>query len=136
MSAASIQGLPRTTQPTNQQTGDNQSGADIPPYRIVKRVLAGTPGGIALATTNADFYCGTTTETIYNTRGASYQDAGLAVVETGGVFAVGDRLTSDASGRAIKSTALTQSLLGRAYTASSGAGDFASYESRRDGNIA
>jgi hypothetical protein len=134
--AATPQALPKFTIPSLQQSGDNQSGTDIPPYRIVKRVLAGTPGQIALATTNADFYVGTTTETVYNGRSASVQDGGLAVVETGGVFAVGDRLTSDGSGRAIKSTSLTHQLLGRAYTASTGAGDFASYESRREGNIA
>jgi hypothetical protein len=134
---SSKQAVPKTTIPSYQSPGDNQSGADIPPCRIMKRVLAGTtPNLVALATSNADIYAGVSTELMYNGRAQSYQDGGSPAVETGGVFNVGDRLTSDASGRAIKSTALTQSLLGCAETASSVLGDFAAVKLWREGNIA
>src|SRR4051812_10770432 len=101
--AATPTSLPKITQPSYQRTGDNQSGADIPQYRIVKRDVSGV-GLIALDDSNAGFIVGVTTEKIYSGRAGSVQEAGMPVVETGGAFAIGDRLTSDATGRAIKST--------------------------------
>lgn len=47
---------------------------------------------------------------------------GSAVVEAGGVIAVGDPLTTDAQGRAIKSTAGTDYVFGDARGAAAGAG--------------
>jgi hypothetical protein len=50
---------------------------------------------------------------------------GTAFVETGGVFAAGDLIISDALGRAIVSTANTDFVKGEALTASTAVGGYA-----------
>lgn len=111
------------TQPSNFRTRINEGAADITRGKILKY---GTGvDGAALSTSSGDEFCGVSVETMEGTTAGaiprSAQIAGKAMVTSGGVIAIGDKLTSDSSGRAITATGTNQSTIGTAETAATGA---------------
>jgi hypothetical protein len=124
------------TQPNYFRAVKNDSGSDIPKCRIVKATSAVNGGALATAVTDA--FVGVSSEIIYNGKSQSVQVDGLAIVETGGAFNIGDNLTTDAQGRAVVATqaaGASQNIIGRAATASGGAAEFAGVELKQLGNL-
>lgn len=102
-----------------------QIGGDIAPYRIVAlddERLAGQ------ATTTEDVLIGTADELgkqANDTVDVAMSD--IPEVESGAAIAVGDPLTADAQGRAVKATATGQRIIGFAFASASGAGEIIDY---------
>lgn len=102
-----------------------QTSGDIAPYRIVT-VDAGRQATQATAATLA--LIGTSDELgrqSNNTVDVAMSD--IPEVESGAAIAVGDPLTADAQGRAVKATATGQRVIGFALAAASGAGEIIDY---------
>lgn len=90
--------------------------AAVPRYRIVK---PGATGGCVLATAATDKLLGTNGSEMGSAIG-EVADVGVGpvpVVVLGGTVAAGDHLTSDASGKAIATTTIGHSTIGRARIA-------------------
>jgi hypothetical protein len=124
------QAVPSITNPSYFRAFDNQSGADIGQYLIVKKDTSGVDLG-ALATAVTDILIGVTTEIVYSGRSASVQRGGRGKVIAGAAVSIGDALTTDGQGRAItanQAPGAVQNTIGRAVTAASAAGDVISYD--------
>lgn len=109
--------LREQTQPSYFRAGINPagSGSDIPAHRFVKQ---GTnKDEIALATAVTDKIKGVTTEIVYEGKSQSYKVSGLSKIQVGAAVAVGDYLTTDASGRAITAATAGDLIKGRAESA-------------------
>jgi hypothetical protein len=122
------------TQPNYHRTGINFGVTDIPAKRIVKVDPAGGVDSILLDAAATTPIAGVTTEIIYAGKSASYQKDGKVVVTAGAAVAIGDGLTSDGSGRAIKATAGNM-ILGRAVTLATTLGDDIEVELGAQGNV-
>lgn len=100
-------------------------GTAIATKRIVIRSGTTHPNEVALATTATDAYLGVTTQAISPTATqeayGNVQTRGKAIVESGGTVSVGDRVTSDGSGRGIQASA-GNAVFGIANTATTGTG--------------
>lgn len=135
---ATLTSLRTITQPNNYRPGKNAGTVQIPRYRIVALDVTGVDQ-VALAVSSTDLLFGVTDiEIDPNGREDSIQVGGKAKVQTGAAFNIGDKLTSDSTGRAVPATetaASPVSILGRAVTASSGADDFAEVELRQNGSL-
>lgn len=102
-----------------------QAGAELAPYRIVT-VDADMLATQATAATHA---------LIGTSDGLGKQPNGtvdvamsdIPEVESGAAIAVGDPLTADDEGRAVKATANGQHIIGLAFAAASGAGEIIDY---------
>lgn len=113
------------TEPTCYRSGINEGAASISRGYILKYGAAF--GGCALSTSSSDRFFGVALETMEgSTAGArtrSVQRSGRAMVVAGAACSIGDKLTTDSSGRAIPATGTNQSVLGTALLAASTAGD-------------
>jgi len=116
MSAYTTQ--PRTiTQPNYFRPARNDGATTIEPGYILKR--GNTVDEVELASAATDAFCGVSVEDIEQDQTRSMQVDGKVAVVAGGSISIGDRLTSDANGKAIAATANTQTTLGYAVTAAS-----------------
>jgi hypothetical protein len=116
------------TQPNYYRQGVNSDVAVIPAMKIVQMDTA-TADGIKIATAVGNILLGVTDIDIAIGEEQSYQRTGKARVLAGAAFNRGDKLTTDGSGRAIVSTTpATDGLIGRAWTAATGANDIAEVE--------
>lgn len=119
---------PRAIVPDSSVRGCKNADAnnDIPAKRIVKFDGSNGVDAVALATAATEKYVGVTMETI--TKGSKWGDvqvAGRAVVTAGVAIAIGDRITSGASGKAAvwaPAGGTNNSVLGVAMSAASGDG--------------
>lgn len=114
------------TNPTVFRSFVNEGEEVIPENRIIKMTGTSYLGG-DLATSAADRLWGISTEPVSPGISSSIQVAQVAVVETGGAFARGDKLTSDAQGRAVEAGE-EDSVIGIAAQPSTGAGEFVGVE--------
>ena len=102
-----------------------QVDGDIAPYRIVtlnaERLAeqATAPESVMIGT--ADELGKQTNDTV------DVAMSDIPEVESGAVIAVGDPLTADAQGRAVKATATGQRIIGFAFASASGAGEIIDY---------
>ena len=102
-----------------------QVSGDIAPYRIVT-VDADMLATQATAPTHA--LIGTSDELGKQPNGTvDVAMSDIPEVESGAAIAVGDPLTADAEGRAVKATATGQHIIGLAFAAASGAGEIIDY---------
>lgn len=128
------QSIRAITQPSYFRSGINLSGADIAANRILKHGT--TVDEIALATAVTDSFAGVSDEIIYDTLSQSYQVDGKARILSGGAISIGDEITSDSTGRAIAASqapGAVQSVIGRAVTEASGAGELVEVELKQLG---
>lgn len=106
-----------------------KAGADLSAvanqYKIVKFTAASTIGLAAAAT---DKLIGVLQNRPQANVGAAVAVAGRALVKAGAAVAVGDRLTADASGRAIATTTAQNAYIGVAVTACSNADEIIEVE--------
>jgi hypothetical protein len=113
------------TKPSYFRNRINEGAADITRGKILK-VGAGSDG-CALATSTGDEFCGVSTETMEGTTAGaitrSVQVGGKVMVTSGAAIAIGDRLTTDSSGRSIPATGTNQSTIGIAQTAATAANE-------------
>lgn len=119
--------LREQTQPSYFRAGINPagSGADIPPHRFVQQGTNKDEVALAAAATNT--LLGVSFETIYEGKSQSYKVSGPTVVEAGGAVAIGDRVTTDANGKAV--TAATGNIVkGFAKSAAASDGDLMEIE--------
>lgn len=101
------------------------SGALLP-YRIVAH--APTAFMAMQATGPADKLIGTSDELGKQSNGrVDIAMSDIPEVEAGAAIAVGDPLTADAEGRAVRATATGQHIIGFAFAAASGAGEIIDY---------
>lgn len=102
-----------------------QASGDIAPYRIVS-VDADMLATQASAATHA--LIGTSDELGKQPNGTvDVAMSDIPEVESGAAIAVGDPLTADAEGCAVKATANGQHIIGLAFAAASGAGEIIDY---------
>ena len=102
-----------------------QAGGELAPYRIVT-VDADMLATQATAATHA--LIGTSDELGKQPNGTvDVAMSDIPEVESGAAIAVGDPLTADAEGRAIKATATGQHIIGLAFAAASGEGEIIDY---------
>jgi Uncharacterized conserved protein (DUF2190) len=102
--------------------GLNSSVSDIAAKRIVKGDAANGEHGVALSTAATDKFRGITMETLVAGRLGDVQKAGMGILTAGGVVAIGDRITSDGSGKGIATTTEDNTVIGEARTAATGDG--------------
>lgn len=102
--------------------GRNASGADILGQRILEVDPANAPDGVDIATAVTSNIKGVSMGVIVDGFTGDVQTDGLARVTSGAAVAVGDRVTSDAQGRAVTAAADNDVIAGVANTAASGAG--------------
>ena len=102
-----------------------QVSGDIGPHRII---ALGADRLAALASADAHVLIGTSDELGKQPNGTvDVAMSDIPEVESGAAIAVGDPLTADAEGRAVKATANGQRLIGFAFAAASGAGEIIEY---------
>lgn len=108
--------------------GLNFAGADIAAKRLVGYDGANGRNAVALAATATTKFVGVTMETIpaavssVAVGGRDVQRKGEAILTAGGVVAIGDRITSDGSGKGIASVTEDNTVAGEAISAASGDG--------------
>lgn len=111
-------------QPSCFRNRHNTGAADIIRGKILTPSTTEVDG-CALATSATASYCGVSVETMQgSTNGVitrSAQISGVAAVIPGAQIAIGDKLTSDSTGRAIPVTLTSQTVIGTARTAASAA---------------
>lgn len=100
--------------------GLNSGVVDIAAKRLVKYDAANGENGCALATLATDKFKGVTQETLVAGRLGNLQKEGMTILTAGGVVAIGDRITSDGSGKGIATTTEDNTVAGEAVTAASG----------------
>lgn len=116
------------TQPNYWRDGVNTDAIVIPKNSIVQMDTTAAKG-IKRAAAVGNILLGVTDIDIAIGEDQSYQRNGKCRVLTGAAFNRGDKLTTDATGRAIVSTTpATDGLIGRALTASLAANDLAEVE--------
>lgn len=99
---------------------------ELAPYRIA--TFAETSGMIAQASDPGEALLGTTDELGLQSNGrADIAMSAQPEVEAGEVLALGDPLTTDAEGRAVKATATGQHIIGYALGKAEAAGDIIDY---------
>lgn len=102
-----------------------QVGGEISPYRIVAlddERLAGQ------GTTPEDVLIGTADELGKQANGTvDVAMSDIPEVESGAAIALGDPLTTDGQGRAVKATAAGQRIIGFAFASASGEGEIIDY---------
>ena len=102
-----------------------QASGVIAPYRII---TLGVDHLATQATAAPEALIGTSDELGKQTNGmVDVAMSDIPEVESGAAIAVGDPLTSDAQGRAIKATAAGQRIIGFAFAAASGEGEIIDY---------
>lgn len=102
-----------------------QASGDIAPYRII---TLGVDRLATQATAATEALIGTSDELGKQTNGmVDVAMSDIPEVESGAAIAVGDPLTADAQGRAIKATATGQRIIGFAFAAASGDGEIIDY---------
>jgi len=102
-----------------------QASGDIAPYRII---TMGADRLAAQATAATHVLIGTSDELGKQTNGVvDVAMSDIPEVESGAAIAVGDPLTADAAGRAVKATANGQHIIGFAFAAASGEGEIIDY---------
>lgn len=110
------------TQPTCFRSGRNLGAAVSKGYLLTKNTSAAN--AVELANSATDLPAGICVEAMAASGVArSFQITGRADCVCGAAVAIGDRITSDASGRGIAATADSQSIWGVANTATSAAGE-------------
>lgn len=112
------------TEPSCKRGRHNEGAATITRGHILK--YGSTQDGCALATSSSDEFCGVSLEDMEGTTYGqvitrSVQIGGKAMVISGDAISIGDRLTTDSSGRAIPATGTNQSVIGVAESAATGA---------------
>lgn len=110
--------------------GYNGTGAEIAKGLVLKDDATNVDG-VALATAGTDTFVGISVEAMSDGYTTSYQSDGKALVLSGGVIAKGDLLTVDATSRVVKASApstTAQNYIGRAVTATGGAGEYVEVE--------
>lgn len=112
------------TEPSCTRGRHNEGAATITRGHILK--YGSTQDGCALATSSSDEFCGVSLEDMEGTTYGqvitrSVQIAEKAMVISGAAIAIGDRLTTDSTGRAIPATGTNQSVIGVAESAAAGA---------------
>lgn len=103
------------------EPGYNASVSDIAAKRIVKYDADNGEHGVALATAATDKFRGITEETLVAGRLGNVQKAGMGILTSGGTVNIGDRITSDGSGKGIATTTEDNTVVGEARTATTGA---------------
>ncbi len=102
-----------------------QVGGDIAPYRIVALDADRLANQ---ATTPEDVLIGTADELGKQPQGVvDVAMSDIPEVESGAAIDLGDPLTTDAQGRAVKATASGQRIIGFAFAAASGEGEIIDY---------
>mgnify|MGYP001610299238 CR=1 FL=1 len=108
--------------------GLNFAGADIAAKRLVGYDGANGRNAVALAATATTKLVGVTLETIpaavssVAVGARDVQRYGEGILTAGGVVAIGDRITADASGKGIATTTEDNTVAGEAISAASGDG--------------
>lgn len=109
------------SQPTNFRSARNLGAATIARYRLCTWNTT-AENGVELANSATDAPRGVATEEmVQNGPATSVQTGGVADCVAGAAVAIGDRITSDSTGRGIPATSDSQSTWGTAVTAASGA---------------
>lgn len=113
------------TQPNYFRPARNVGSAVIPVHRFCS--MEAGENGVDLAGSPGDTLAGVSVEPIAVGMTRSVQVDGRAILETGGSFARGAALTTDATGRAVAAVG-TQTVFGEATQPSTGAGEFVGVE--------
>lgn len=101
--------------------GVNLTGSTIPAKRIVKYDAANGKHAVALATAATDKFVGITENDIPTSNTGDLRRMGKQILTSGGTVSIGDRITSDGSGKGIATTTEDNSVIGEAVTATTGA---------------
>jgi hypothetical protein len=122
--------VPIISQPSCFRRGLNAGAADIARGKLLK--MSTTLDGVALATATTDAPAGVSAEVMEGTTaGAITRDRqidGRVMCLSGAAVAIGDKITTDSTGRGIAATSDAQSVWGIAQTATSGANEQFSLE--------
>ena len=123
---------PRAIVPASgQRVGRNRSGVDLAKSQIVRLDAANGVDAVTLATAATDTLYGVTTEIVINGADGNVQIAGKTVVISGNVVTIGQRLTTDGTGRAVPAApgaGTNNGLIGLAITAAAGAAELIEVE--------
>ena len=90
--------------PDRISAGRNRSGADILTQRFVRLDVSEAPDGVETAAAATDNLHGVSMSSIKNVSNGDVVLTGLARVTSGAAVAVGARVNSDATGRAVTAT--------------------------------
>jgi hypothetical protein len=119
------------SQPSYHRTGINAGSTAIVVGTILKRGTGEQE--VDIATAASDAFAGIAIEDMPVGIGRSVQVDGVAVVRTGAAVAIGDKLTSDSTGRAVPVSSTSQNIIGVAVTAATAADQTVSVELTKSG---
>ena len=119
------------SQPSYHRTGINAGSAAIVVGTILKRTTGEQE--VDVATAASDAFAGIAIEDMPVGIGRSVQVDGVAIVRTGAAIAIGDKLTTDSTGRAVPVSSSSQNIIGVAVTAATAADQTVSVELTKAG---